>query len=137
MDDNPNVAILRDCYTHWHETRGGSVDKWMGIAEEEFTLRSMADGRPGAEFTAACGCKDDLGRYLSGLTGGWEMEYYRIDEYIAQGDTVIAIGSTAWTNNATGKRAETLKADVWKFRDGKAISFLEFYDSCALIEAGN
>ena len=135
MDGNPYVAILRDCYTQWHETRGGSVDVWMGIADDAFTLRSMADGRPGAEFTAACNCKEDLGRYLSGLTGGWEMEYYRIDEYISQGDTVIALGGTAWTNKATGKRGETLKADVWKFRDGKAISFLEFYDSCVLIEA--
>ena len=136
MDENPNVAILRYCYTRWHETRGGSVDAWMNIFDEPLELRSMADGRLGAEFTAACCCKEDLGRYLSGLTGGWDMEYYRIDEYITKGETVIALGSTAWTNKATGKRAETLKADVWKFRDGKAVSFLEFYDSAALIEAG-
>jgi ketosteroid isomerase-like protein len=136
MDHNPNVAILRDCYTRWHDTRGGSIDAWLAIAHEQFTLRSMADGRQGVEFTAACSCKDDLGRYLSGLTGGWDMEYYQVDEYIAQGDAVIALGSTAWTNKTTGKRAETLKSDVWKFRDGKAVSFLEFYDSFALIEAG-
>jgi ketosteroid isomerase-like protein len=49
---------------------------------------------------------------------------------------VIALGSTAWTNKTTGKRVESLKSDVWKFRDGKAVSFLEFYDSFALIEAG-
>jgi hypothetical protein len=95
MDDTPNVAILRDCYTRWHDTRGGSIDAWLAIADEQITLRSMADGRQGAEFTAACSCKDDLGRYLSGLTGGWDIEYYQVDEYIAQGDTVIALGSTA------------------------------------------
>lgn len=137
MDSNPNVATLRDCYRNWHETRGDSVDDWLAIVDDdEFTLRSMADGRPGAEFTRSCGCKDDLRRYLDGLTGGWTMEYYRIDEFIADGDRVVALGSTAWTNNATGKRAETAKADVWKFRDGKAVSFMELYDSYALIEAG-
>jgi ketosteroid isomerase-like protein len=137
MDDNPNVALLHDCYTQWHETRGGSVDKWMSIAVDDFDLRSMADGRPGVEFTAPCCSREELGRYLSGLTGGWEMEYYQIDEYVSQGNTVIALGSTAWTNKTTGKRVETQKADVWKFRDGKAVSFLEFYDSCALMEAAS
>ncbi len=109
----------------------------MNIVDDAFTLRSMADGRTGAEFTAAVSGREALGRYFSGLTGGWEMEYYRVDEYIADGDTVVALGSTAWTNRATGKRAESLKADFWKFRDGKAMSFLEFYDSCALIEAAS
>ena len=135
MNENPNVELLRDCYTQWHDTRGGSVEAWMDIIGESFELHSMADGRPGAEFTAACSCKEDLGRYLSGLTGGWDMEYFRVDDYITQGDTVIALGSTAWINKATGKRAETLKADVWKFHDGKAVSFLEFYDSAAMMEA--
>lgn len=137
MDDNPNVAILRDCYRKWHETRGGSTDAWMGIAADAFTLRSMADGRPGAEFTAPCHCREDLGRYLSGLTADWEMEYYRIDEYVSEGDTVIALGSTAWTSKKNGRRVETLKADVWKFRDGEAVSFLEFYDSFAVMEAAS
>ena len=77
------------------------------------------------------------GLKVMSITGGWEMEYYQIDEYVSQGNTVIALGSTAWTNKTTGKRVETQKADVWKFRDGKAVSFLEFYDSCALMEAAS
>ena len=50
------------------------------------------------------------------------MVYYRIDEFIAQGDAVVARGSTSWTNKKTGKTAETPKVDFWRFRDGKALS---------------
>jgi ketosteroid isomerase-like protein len=135
MDANANVAALRHAYHRWNETRGGSLDTWMELIDEPFRLISMAGGRPGAEFTCEGCCKDDVGRYLGGLTGQWEMEYFRVDRYLADGDTVVAIGSTAWTNKATGKRMETLKADVWEFRDGKAVSFTEFYDSAGVLEA--
>ncbi|MDH3668409.1 MAG: nuclear transport factor 2 family protein [Paracoccaceae bacterium] len=135
MSDNSNVQTLKRCYDEWHETRGGSVDAWLDIVADDFNLRSMAEGRPGAEFTAPRETKEQLAEYLSGLTGGWNMEYYRVDRYIEDGDMVVALGSTAWTNKATGKRVDTLKADFWTFKDGKATSFLEFYDSCALLEA--
>ena len=52
-----------------------------------------------------------------------------MDEYIAQGDRVVVIGRMAWRNRATGKVAETPKLDVWRLRDGKAVDFVEFYDT--------
>jgi ketosteroid isomerase-like protein len=135
MGENPNVALLRDRYSRWHDTRGGSLDHWMDILADDFELESMAGGRPGVEFSAPRSGKDEVMEYLSGLVTGWEMDYFRVDQFIADGDTVVMLGSTAWTNRATGKRAETRKADVWTFRDGKATSFLELFDSHAVIAA--
>ena len=56
------------------------------------------------------------------------MVHYTIDEYVAQGDAVVARGSTAWTNKKTGKPAETPKVDFWRFKDGKAVEFYEYFD---------
>ena len=137
MTQDQNIETLKRCYAAWHDTRGGSVDAWLEIVSDDFQLRSMAGGRPGVEFTAPRDSRDELAKYLAGLTEAWEMEYYRIDRYIADEAMVVALGATAWVNKATGKRVETLKADFWTFNNGKAISFLEFYDSCALVEAGS
>jgi uncharacterized protein len=72
--------------------------------------------------------------YFAGLTASWEMIYYRIDEYIAQGDRVVALGHISFKNKNTGKILETPKADFHKFRNGKICEFFEFYDTAQAIE---
>jgi ketosteroid isomerase-like protein len=63
------------------------------------------------------------------------MIYYKVDEFIADGDAVVARGSCAWTNKRTGKRAETPKVDFWRFKDGKAVEFYEYFDTAAAAAA--
>ena len=65
--------------------------------------------------------------YFAGLTSEWEMIYYRVDEYIAQGDRVVALGQVSFRHKKTGKILVTPKADFHKFRDGKICEFFEFY----------
>jgi hypothetical protein len=56
-----------------------------------------------------------------------------IHEFVAQGDAVVMRGTMAWTNNATGKSFHSPKLDFWRFRNGKAIEFYEFFDTAAAI----
>jgi ketosteroid isomerase-like protein len=42
--------------------------------------------------------------------------------------------STAWRNKKAGKVCETRKVDVWRFRDGRAIEFYEYFDTTKLIQ---
>jgi ketosteroid isomerase-like protein len=63
------------------------------------------------------------------------MIFYRVDEYVAQGDRVVAIGFTSWRNKLTGKIAATPKIDIWRMKDGKAVEFSEFYDTARLYAA--
>ena len=45
------------------------------------------------EFTRLCTCKMEEPGYFEGLENQWEMIYCKIDDYIAQGDKVVAIGN--------------------------------------------
>ena len=47
----------------------------------------------------------------------------------------VARGSTAWINKKTGKKAETPKVDFWRFRDGKAVEFYEYFDTACVAAA--
>lgn len=132
---NANVEMLRSGYAAWDASKGADKETWLRILADDMCLWSICNGAPGAEFTAECGCKEEAARYMSQLTEAWDMEFYRIDEFVSEGDRVVAIGRTAWTNKATGKRMETPKVDIWRFRDGKAISFAEYYDSAGLLAA--
>lgn len=133
-EESKNIEILKDAYRRWHETKAGSVDHWLHLMTDDVNFRSLAEGAKTMEFTRTSSCKDEVKHYFAGLTADWEMLYYRIDEYIAQGDRVVALGHVSFTNKRTGKILETPKADFHKFRDGKICEFFEFYDTAQAID---
>jgi ketosteroid isomerase-like protein len=117
-----NIATLKSAYKSWHDSKGGSVDQWM----------SLAGGAAHVAFATNYTSKNALGDYFTGLRSGWEMIHYTTDEYIAQNDTVVMRGSTAWRNKHTGKICATPKLDYWRFRDGKAVEYFEYFDTAGL-----
>lgn len=136
-DTAANKAILKDAFERWHQTKGGSVDHWMSILADEVDFRSLADGKPGLEFTARRRSRDEVGEYMSGLIGMFEMVHYTVDFYVAEDDRVIAVGSTSWRNRETGETFDTPKADSVRFKDGKITEFYEIYDTAAVLACGS
>jgi len=45
------------------------------------------------------------------------------------------VGRCAWRNRTTGRIVDTPKVDVWRFENGKAVSFLEMFDSLGFVRA--
>ncbi len=130
-----NVAKLKDAYRQWHETRGGSVKVWLDLVADDVKVRSLAAGVPAAPFTSAIDSKQQFKRYFDGLLADWEMINYKTGLFIAEGERVAMLGSTAWRHRKTGREVDTPKADFWTFRDGKVVEFHELYDTAALVAA--
>lgn len=132
-----NTEILRTAYQCWADSKGGSCDHWLEMLAENIHFGSLAQGRPDSlAFTQTRAHRDGVAEYLKALTENWAMINYIVDQYVAQGDRVVAIGRTAWRNRSTGKVADTPKVDVWRFDDaGKAIEFYEYYDTAGMIAA--
>lgn len=135
MGTGENVARLKEAYHQWHSSKGGSVAAWLELMADNVSVRSLANGGPGAEFTQEIRSKAEFKRYFDGLLTDWEMIHYTTGQFIAEGDWVAMRGSTGWRNRATGRVVDTPKADFWRFRDGKVVEFHEFYDTAALFNA--
>ncbi len=133
--EQENVEILKEAYARRNDSVGGSAEYWLSLMSEEVHLVSLAEGRDGAGFTATCCSRRDVKRYLEGFAAEWEMMHYLVDDYIAQGERVVAIGECAWRNRRTGKVTETPKIDIWRFSDGKIVSMNEYYDTEKLLAA--
>lgn len=133
--ESANVEILKHAYQEWAGKKAEDISCWMSIIADDARLTSLADGVPDLAFTHARSGKSEILQYLEGLTADWEMLFYRIDEFIAEGDRVVALGSTSWRNKRTGKVVLTAKADVWRLRNGMVVQFSEFYDTAKLIAA--
>jgi|APFre7841882630_1041343.scaffolds.fasta_scaffold35758_2 ketosteroid isomerase-like protein len=129
-----NVAVVREGYRLWNESKGGSVDYWLSLLSPEINFESLGQGRVDSiAFTRTRRSRDEVARYLRELTREWTME---VKEFVAEGSRVVAIGRMSWRNKRTEKLVDSPKVDVWRFDDaGKATEFYEFYDTAALIEA--
>ncbi len=130
-----NVRILKDAYHQWQTTRGGSVEHWLGIVDDDIQFGSLAEGAQPLAFATSYTRRDQLGVYFTGLLNDWTMVHYTMNEFIAQGDAVVARGSCKWTNKRTDKTVETPKIDFWRFRDGKAVEYYEYYDTAKVYQA--
>ena len=63
------------------------------------------------------------------LGGEWDGYSAVPTAFVAERDMVVALGDYSGTYKATGKRFTAPFAHVWKFRDGKAVSFHQHTDT--------
>jgi uncharacterized protein len=130
-----NIAVLTEAYRRWQESRGGSVDHWMSICAEDIQFGSIAQGPPQASYLSSYNSRAALALYFDGLRRDWEMIDYVVDRFVAQGDCVVMIGHCSWRFRRNGRVVSTPKADSWRFQNGKAVEYYEFFDTAQLREA--
>ena len=56
------------------------------------------------------------------------------DQFVADGDTVVALGHYSWKHKGTGAPASVKMAHVWTVRDGKAVAFQQHVDTAKVAE---
>jgi ketosteroid isomerase-like protein len=133
-----NVQILKEAYRRWNDSKGGSVDHWFdSVMAAKISFGSIPRGAAPLAYATQYQDSTQLRAYFDGLLSDWSMLHYTMDEYVAQGDAVVARGSCAWTHKRTGKIAETPKLDFWRFKDGKAVEFYEFFDTACVVAAAS
>lgn len=131
-----NVRKLRVAYQLWNDTLGESTQHWLDLMADDIKMTSLASSHPAMEFTKPVQGKVQAEDYFAGLKAGWEMVHFTPEEFIAQGDRVVMLGRCAFRSRLTGKTAESPKADVYRFRDGRIVEFFDFYDTAAAYVAG-
>jgi ketosteroid isomerase-like protein len=130
------IDRVKAVYAEWHNSKGENKDQWLDLISDGIDFRSLANDQAGIPWATNSTGLAQVRAYLDGLTSTFKMEYFRVEQYVCQGDTIVVVGQTAWTNRATGKQAKTPKVDIWRFgTNGKAISFHEYYDTANLLQA--
>jgi uncharacterized protein len=125
------LTRLKAACKAWQETKGGSVEQWLELFADQIDFRSLADGRDNLPFTVRRRTKDELRDYFFAVAADWEMIHYTPGYFVEEGDRIVMMGSMAWRNRRTKASFESVKADFWRFKDGKAVEFLEMYDTSA------
>ena len=126
---------LADAYRIWSESNGKVSDAWFGLIDDRVQLRSVLKPELPDDLAAEWDSPSGVRDYFATIARDWEMDYYRVDRIVDGGDDVVVVGHCAWRNRATGRSVDTPKVDVWRFEDGRAVSYLEMFDSLGFIRA--
>lgn len=58
------------------------------------------------------------------------------DQFVADGDTVVALGHYTWKRKSSGEPASVKMAHVWTIDGGKAVAFQQHVDTVRVRELG-
>ncbi len=126
---------LREAYALWSASKGATSGQWLELFGDEIEMRTvltpdLPDALAASRFSRT-GAMD----YFQALARDWEMIDFDVHRVVDGGDDVVMVGRCAWRHRGTGKVVDTPKVDVWRFTGGKAVSFLEMFDSLAFVRA--
>ena len=129
------AARLGDAYALWSESQGMRSDQWMELLSDSIEMRSVLTPDLPDDLAAHRRSLAGALEYFQTVARDWEMIHFTVDRFVDGGDDVVMVGRCSWRNRATGRVVDTPKVDVWRFEGGKAVSFLEMFDSFAFIRA--
>ena len=75
--------------------------------------------------------KKEIADFFAHVAQNLEFSEFAPREMIEQGDTVVVLGTYTGQSKKTGKTVKNEWAHVFKFSQGKAISFQEYIDTAA------
>ena len=129
LDSDLPIDEVAEAYRTWRESRGRNVDEVIDMMADEIEMRSVLDPDLPDDLAADRKTRDEARQYFEILSRDWEMIDYPQEKIVADGDTVVWIGRCHWRHRTTGREINSPKVDIWTFRDGKAVSFFEMFDS--------
>ena len=129
LDADLPIDQVAEAYRTWRESRGSNVDEVIEMMADEIEMRSILDPGLPDDLAADRKTREEARQYFEILTRDWEMIDYPEEKIVADGDTVVWIGRCHWRHKPTGREINSPKVDIWTFRNGKAVKFMEMFDS--------
>lgn len=92
---------------------------WTSVAGPELPWGGTFHGRAG------------VADYFARIDATVQVSGYAVEQVVAQGEWVVALGRCHIRVLATGAEHDFAKADITRMRDGRIAEFREFYDTAA------
>jgi ketosteroid isomerase-like protein len=135
VHDPRPAARLSHAYALWSESGGARSDQWIELLADGIEMRSVLTPDLPDDLAATRRSLSGALEYFQTVARDWEMIDFTVERFVDGGDDVVMVGRCAWRNRATARIVDTPKVDVWRFENGKAVRFLEMFDSLGFVRA--
>jgi ketosteroid isomerase-like protein len=132
MSEASNTQVIKDAYAAFGR---GDANAILGMLDDGVEWQAVK-GTEGVVPTAGLRRgRAEVGEFFSQVRDSIDFHQFEPRQFVAQGDTVVALGYYSGTAKPTGR---TFSADwvmVFTLNDGRVTRFQEFSDSAALVQA--
>ena len=131
MNEDKNVTVVKDAYLAYMDRNIPALlrclteeVRWFEVGPQE--LLPTAGTRKGRE---------QVGEFFATLERSEEVQSFRPQQFVAQGDKVVVIGDLKSRVRLTGAEIKSPWVHVFTISDGKISEFRSFYDTAAALIA--
>ncbi len=132
MSEAQHTQIVKDAYAAFSR---GDVNAILALVDESVEWEGLKGAEGVAPQSGKRQGKAAVGQFFQQVGSTLDFQLFEPLEFVAQGDSVVALGRFKATVKATKKVAESDWAMVFNFRNGKIVRFREFTDSAAVVRA--
>ena len=135
MNGQANTKTVQQFYENYkgQNLRSADMQSLLGLYSDdvEWQVPEMENVRFAGKRRGLQSVRD----FFSAVADDLEALQFETQEFIAQGDKVVALGRYSWRVKATGKEFSSDWAHVYTIRGGKIVRFHEYMDTAAEIRA--
>ena len=135
MSEQENIKTVQQVYENFkgENFRSADMQSLLGLYSDdvEWQVPEMENVRLAGKRSGLKGVRE----FFSAVADDLEALQFETQEFIAQGDKVVALGRYSWRVKATGKEFSSDWAHVYTVREGKIVRFQEYMDTAAEIKA--
>ena len=132
MSEAQNIQTVKDAYAAFGR---GDINAILAMGDDNIEWEGVKGTEGVAPHAGLRRGKAAVGEFFRLVGSTLDFQAFEPREFIAQGDTVVAIGFYKATVKATRKQTASDWAMVFNFRNGKIVRFREFTDSAAIVRA--
>ena len=125
-----NLQIVQDAYGKFAV---GDIPGLIGLLSNDvhWQVPEIENAKFGGKHHGHAG----VGAFFGALVADENITVFEPQEFICEGDKVVALGKSASTVHSTGKSYETDWVHIFTVNDGKITKFHEFFDNAAATRA--
>ena len=124
-----NTKVVQDAYAAFGR---GDIQALLGYMTDDIHWRPVIGTAAYVPFAGECSGKPAVAEFFRQVAATEEFEQFEPREFVAQGNTVVAIGHYRARTKSTGKTFDSDFVMVFTMRDGKVAAFREFADSAGI-----
>jgi ketosteroid isomerase-like protein len=129
MSEAQNTKVVQDAYAAFGR---GDIPALLGHMTDDILWQPVIGTSKQVPFSGERKGKAGVAEFFQQVAETEDFQLFEPREFIAQGNTVVALGHYRAVTKTTGKSFDSPFAMVFTLRDGKVASFREFTDSAGV-----
>jgi ketosteroid isomerase-like protein len=132
MSEARNTQAVKDCYAAFLR---GDVNTILNALDDLVEWHAVIGTEGVAPHAGVRRGKPAVAEFFGQVAKGIAFDQFEPQEFVAQGDAVVAIGKYRGKTLPNGGPFNTTWTMIFNFRDGKIVRFREYTDSAQLVRA--